>query len=285
MKNKVWLTISSFAFFTLSFGQNNVFPTPSGNTGIGITSPNANLQIHGTTDYSTGGVAQRFTINHGKTSRLLLTNSSVGDQSTDGLLIRMSETNSVISNQEGGNMSISTGGIGINMYGANNRMGIGMNPGVVTTYAKINYLASGDNTLYVKNVTAGKYGIRVYVRENSNAIEVMNGTTENDKSFTVTREGEVFARKYTTTLNNIPDYVFDEEYELMSLDSLQNYIETEEHLPNVPSACEYESEGVDLGEMNRVLLEKVEELTLYILQLKEEIEVLKNEESVEETEE
>lgn len=285
MKKAIYLNLLMLFGGTGLMAQ-NTFPTAAGTyAGIGVTSPNAHLQIHGTTDYSTGAVAQRFTINHGKTSRLLLTNSSVGDQSTDGLLIRMSETNSVINNQEGGNMSISTSGIGINMYGANNRMGIGMDPGVITTYAKINYLASGDNTLYVKNVTAGKYGIRVYVRENSNAIEVMNGTTENDKSFTVTREGEVFARKYTTTLNNIPDYVFDEAYELMPLDSLQNYIQTEEHLPNVPSAEVYEAEGVDLGEMNRILLEKVEELTLYVLQLKEEIEVLKNEENVENTEE
>ena len=46
-------------------------------------------------------------------------------------------------------------------------------------------------------------------------------------------------------------------------------------LPNVPSAKEYEANGVDLGEMNRILLEKVEELSLYIIQLNEEVKLLK----------
>ena len=70
-------------------------------------------------------------------------------------------------------------------------------------------------------------------------------------------EGEVFARKYTTTLNNIPDYVFDPSYELMPLSDLGTYVTKEHHLPNVPSAEEYTSAPVDLGEMNRLLLEKV----------------------------
>jgi hypothetical protein len=53
------------------------------------------------------------------------------------------------------------------------------------------------------------------------------------------------------------------------LDELRSYITTNKHLPNVPSANEFAETGVDLGELNRLLLEKVEELTLYILQLEE----------------
>ena len=116
----------------------------------------------------------------------------------------------------------------------------------------------------------GKYGLKIEVREASNALEVYN-TSNTLKQFKVTGNGEVFARRYTTTLNNIPDYVFKEGYNLMSLNDLKTYVNTQQHLPNIPSEKEFQKEGVDIGELNRLLLEKVEELTLYILQLEERI--------------
>ena len=60
----------------------------------------------------------------------------------------------------------------------------------------------------------------------------------------------------------------------MSLTDLKTFITTNQHLPNIPSALEYEKNGVDLGEMNRLLLEKVEELTLYLLQLEERLKTI-----------
>jgi len=62
-----------------------------------------------------------------------------------------------------------------------------------------------------------------------------------------------------------PDYVFSEDYKLMSLEEIRTYIKKEGHLPNIPSAKEVEANGLDLGEMNKLLLEKIEELALYIL--------------------
>ena len=56
---------------------------------------------------------------------------------------------------------------------------------------------------------------------------------------------------------------------------VRKFIQQHGHLPNVPTAKEVESEGVELGEINKVLLEKVEELTLYILQIEERIQTLK----------
>ncbi|HRW22318.1 MAG TPA: hypothetical protein P5509_10105, partial [Bacteroidales bacterium] len=71
------------------------------------------------------------------------------------------------------------------------------------------------------------------------------------------------------------DYVFDDEYQLMSLDELSEFIKTNKHLPNIPSEAEVMKEGnFDLGEMNKILLEKIEELTLYILQQEERIKAL-----------
>ncbi len=63
----------------------------------------------------------------------------------------------------------------------------------------------------------------------------------------------------------------------MSVDSLSEYIETNKHLPDVPSADEMQAEGLDLAEMNIILLQKIEELTLYIIEQNKRIEKLEQE--------
>ena len=79
----------------------------------------------------------------------------------------------------------------------------------------------------------------------------------------------------TTLANDWPDYVFDTEYKLTSLHELDKYVKSEKHLPGVPSADEIEEDGVKVGEMNKMLLQKVEELTLYVIELQKQIDELK----------
>lgn len=86
------------------------------------------------------------------------------------------------------------------------------------------------------------------------------------------QEESVYARKIVVDEEIWPDYVFDEKYELMSLEEVRAYIKEHGHLPNVPSATNVEENGVNLGEMAKITLEKVEELTLYILQQQELLE-------------
>ena len=69
-----------------------------------------------------------------------------------------------------------------------------------------------------------------------------------------------------------PDYVFEEDYPLASLDEIKAYITENNHLPEVPSAKEMETNGIELGEMNMLLLKKIEELTLLLIEEKEENE-------------
>jgi len=71
------------------------------------------------------------------------------------------------------------------------------------------------------------------------------------------------------------DYVFEDDYELKPLDEVEEYIEENGHLPNVPSAEEVEENGLNLGEMDALLLEKIEELTLHMISLKKENEEMK----------
>ena len=73
-----------------------------------------------------------------------------------------------------------------------------------------------------------------------------------------------------------PDYVFSKEHTLLPLHEVEQFITANQHLPNVPSAAEVEANGVNIGEMNAVLIQKVEELTLYILQQNKKLTDLQN---------
>jgi hypothetical protein len=72
---------------------------------------------------------------------------------------------------------------------------------------------------------------------------------------------------------NWPDYVFEPEYKLPSLLELEQYIKANKHLPEVPSAEQVKENGLSVGEMNAILLMKVEELTLHLIELKRENEI------------
>ena len=76
-------------------------------------------------------------------------------------------------------------------------------------------------------------------------------------------------------VNSWPDYVFANDYKLRPLTEVKKFIEINKHLPNIPSAAQIEKEGIQLGDMSKRLMEKVEELTLYILQQQEQIDELK----------
>lgn len=73
------------------------------------------------------------------------------------------------------------------------------------------------------------------------------------------------------------DYVFEADYKLKPLSEVEKFIDENNHLPNIPSADELVKEGLDLGKMQALQMEKIEELTLYLIEMKKEIEVLKNE--------
>lgn len=74
-----------------------------------------------------------------------------------------------------------------------------------------------------------------------------------------------------------PDYVFEDDYNLIPLSDLEASIKKEGHLPNIPSAEEVQNNGFELEKMQAKLLEKIEELTLYTIQQQKEIEALKEE--------
>ncbi|HRP53399.1 MAG TPA: hypothetical protein PLI97_07805 [Fluviicola sp.] len=95
------------------------------------------------------------------------------------------------------------------------------------------------------------------------------------QTFRVETNGMIRGRRLKIDLDTWADYVFDANYQLMPLHQLENYIKTEKHLPNVPSEKDLIHDGLDVVEINRILMEKVEELTLYIIQQNKNTESLK----------
>jgi hypothetical protein len=102
------------------------------------------------------------------------------------------------------------------------------------------------------------------------------GTTSPDEKLTV--NGKIHAKEVIIDLAvPAPDYVFAQNYPLTPLDEVQAYIAQHKHLPEVPSAKEMEKDGVKVGEMEMLLLKKIEELTLYVIELKDENKLMKSE--------
>ena len=88
-------------------------------------------------------------------------------------------------------------------------------------------------------------------------------------------DGVLMAKEIKVTLSGWPDYVFSKDFRLPSLSETETYIKQNGHLPGVPSASEVDEEGLSVGEMNKILMQKVEELTLHIIELQKQIDELK----------
>lgn len=99
------------------------------------------------------------------------------------------------------------------------------------------------------------------------------GTTNPDSKLTVA--GNIHSREVKVTVNAGADFVFEDDYDLLSLETLEEYLTSNKHLPEIASAKEMKENGIYVSEMNIKLLQKIEELTLYTIQQQKEIERLK----------
>ncbi|MCL2327072.1 MAG: hypothetical protein FWC39_01020, partial [Bacteroidetes bacterium] len=150
--------------------------------------------------------------------------------------------------------------------------------GTYGVFSEIKTNASNSNTVYgvyskVTGVNGNKRwagyftGGDMYVSGNI-GIGITNPTVKLDVA------GVVRAHEVKVCLNQGCDYVFEPDYKLMPLSELSTFVKTKKHLPEVAPAAVMESEGINLSEMNALLLKKVEELTLYIIQQQEMIQTL-----------
>ncbi|MAW96209.1 MULTISPECIES: hypothetical protein [unclassified Leeuwenhoekiella] len=113
--------------------------------------------------------------------------------------------------------------------------------------------------------TLGKVAINVDFLPSSSS-------SDNVSNYGLFVGGGILTEEVRVSLQNEwADYVFEDNYKLMSIEDLEDYISREGHLPNIPAAEVVEREGLELGEMNKLLLEKLEELSLYIIELNKTI--------------
>ncbi len=134
--------------------------------------------------------------------------------------------------------------------------GYGSQQSFVTSTPLAYWLMTGNNIFYLD----GNVGI---------------GT--NNPTATLTVDGKILAKEVETNSEIESDYVFGLRYELMSLDELKLFIIENKHLPDVPSVKEWEKTGQQLSKTDDLLLRKIEELTLYIIEQNKKIEALKSE--------
>ena len=88
-------------------------------------------------------------------------------------------------------------------------------------------------------------------------------------------DGKIISEELKVQLSgNWPDYVFANNYNLKSFDQLRSFIDANKHLPNIPPAAEVEKNGIEVGDMQKRMIEKIEELTLYILELENRVKKL-----------
>ena len=271
--------------------------------------PAFNLHLHGTTGYSgpsNGGLGGPI---YGVTTRIGLTNTTTQMGEFDGLVMRLSENHFTIQNQETyGNITLAVSGISFGLQPANGgRAFVGSSSINGTTFGQFNCVSSTDNGLFIRTMANGKYGLSIQSNAaTDNAIQVIgtsfgtfptfavkaNGATEihttsvtnsdniflvrnvalNKKLLQLSNDGVLKAREiYVDALWS--DYVFEPNYNLLPLEEVQTYINENGHLPNVPTTAEMEKSGNNLAATDAKLLEKIEELTLYLLQQQEQLKL------------
>jgi hypothetical protein len=173
-------------------------------------------------------------------------------------------------NNAGYGRTLNLGGTGVNFYNPND----GVFGGAVfpTDTSLIMWSNSVANNYLVLQPSWGNTGIGTYspnAKLHVNGTQLIGGTADRIATgYNLSVKGKIIAEEVKVQLYaSWPDYVFAKDYKLLPLDELEQSINKNKHLPNIPSAAEVEKDGISLGDMNKRLMEKVEELTLYIIDL------------------
>lgn len=173
--------------------------------------------------------------------------------------------------------SVAAPGYGIGVFGTGGYIGL-RGEANATTYTGASYGVYGTSSGST-GTRIGVYGTAFGGTENWGGYfstkvytpEIRVGTTTGATGYIMSVNGKIICNEMRVqNTASWPDFVFADNYELKGLDEVEAHIKSEKHLPGVPSACEVEENGVEVGEMQKLMLQKIEELTLYIIDLKKE---------------
>jgi len=324
------------AFKIKTYDVLRMFFEPTGNIGICINTPQANMHLHEDgilytfpphlfdRDEGTGEDSSRSAFNYSNT--FLMTNPNTGTTANNGFTISQFNKEITLRQQEEDNFKIfgteekglviaPNGNITVGKTASNanyqlyvdgsiaSKGNISINDGVGsialgnasdkdlaygTSYIGFNAIrnpstktwtcagdgANNGGSVIWSNVQ-GTIFFATIPRTGANAQTLTDAQIKQNIKLQLNPDGALRCKEVKITLTGWPDYVLDKDYNLMPLKELEKFITENNHLPEVPSAAEVEENGVQLGEMNAILLKKIEELTLYIITLQKQINELK----------
>lgn len=133
---------------------------------------------------------------------------------------------------------------------------------------------AGDNLIGFYGYTGGGFGLLMHVATGNVSI----GSSTSATGYKLSVGGKIMAEEIRVqSMAAWPDYVFKKDYRLPTLSELEKHIAANGHLPNIPDAAKVEKEGIALGDMQTRMMEKIEELTLYLIQMDKDNRLLRQE--------
>jgi hypothetical protein len=275
---------------TIRTGTGNfiVFPQSGGKVGIGTTFPNEKLDVRGTTQIIPSSRSNTLKLDRssGKATIKAIKNSSDGnmviDPATDGDAVYISHyvnSNTYLSSG-GGRVGIGTTSPAAKLQiinKAEDSNGYTLILGPITSAN----LRLGYNKDYSWIQSHGAKPLRINELGNNTILNLNKGSvgigTESPGSDKLAVNGSIRAKEIKVEATGWSDFVFEDYYDLPTLNELENFISENKHLPEIPNQSEVTKSGINLGEMNAKLLQKVEELTLYLIEQNKQNQAQQNE--------
>ena len=281
--NTQQLSLGSTYFLTISGGntldlsginywsKNAYGVSYSGRVGVGTTSPTSKFQIEGSSSLAEGmkiintssGIEGIFNVVGSSDPKLqfgTISNHPIKIYTNNSHRLTIKEDGDFWFSEKVG-INTSTPYVNLQVAGTNDAdLGSGTGLFVVGNISGQNLVIDGNEIIARDNGSASTLWL-------GRSGKVAIGTTSVPTGYKLAVDGKVVCEELRVELSGSwPDYVFRKDYDLFSLSELEKYIEKNQHLPGVPPAKEIEEGGVDMGEMTKILMEKVEELTLYLIE-------------------
>lgn len=278
----LFVSISNYLFAQWTTSGTNIYNSNTGNVGIGTTSPATTFDVNGaiavkgmnvndtrvisvpadgTYVIASGSrIKGTYTISFEAANRVqtvvLLANATQFDYNSSLSMLSNTYYNNTVVMSNFRYVFSSDNSVVYLLFDAANRNG---GSSVTAHFDGTGaYVPAWGGTLPSSPITAGIYPLVI------NAGNVGIGVANPQNKLDV--NGIMHAKSVKVDLNGWSDYVFKKDYRLPSLLEVKTYIDQHQHLPEIPSEREMVRNGLDVSEMNKLLMKKVEELTLYLIE-------------------